>query len=153
MFLRRRNLLAAVVSASGLALLTTTSALAQPTERLPIDRPTDVRGVRAACTGIGDREEREIRWNAYPLKLEVVGGYGQYLGDQNVTLVNHDGADVLHVSCDAPWLMMRLQPGRYTAVVRVRHATTKDVNFIVPREGQRDLIVRFPSLMTGQEIG
>jgi len=46
---------------------------------------------------------------------------------------------------------MRLNPGRYHATVSLPNAPAKQVSFTVLRDGQRDIIVRFPSLMAGRE--
>jgi hypothetical protein len=120
-------------------------------QSIPVDRPTNVSGVTVACTGIGNREESEARWSNYPLKLQAVGGYGQYLGNQDVTLRGNDGSEIANVNCVGPWVLMRVQPGRYQATVTVPNAPSKDVNFTVPANGQRDVIVRFPGLMNGKE--
>ena len=149
MSLLKQRILAALLPASAFVLCMGMAAQAQTPQPLPIDQPTQVDGVRAACTGIGDREENEGRWSSYPLKLETVGGYGQWLGDQDVT-VRGRGEDV-NVHCSGPWVVMDLQPGRYDATVTVPDATPKQIRFTVPKAGQRDVIVRFHSRMNGRE--
>ena len=145
----KQRVLAALLPASAFVLCFGLAAQAQTTQRIPVDQPTQVDGIRTACTGIGDREENEGRWSSYPLKLETVGGYGQWLGDQDVTVHGH-GQDV-SVHCSGPWLMMGLEPGRYEATVTVPDAAPKQIHFTVPREGQRDVIVRFHGRMMGRE--
>jgi len=148
-------------SKSAMGMLTAcslTCALAMPAkgvsiDTLPIDRPMTVSNVEFACTGVGDREQHDARWDRYPVKLEAVGGYGQYLAGEEVTLGGADGAASIHVRCGAPWVLMRLAPGRYAATVGVPGANTKHVAFTVPVEGQRRIIVRFPSKTAGREIG
>jgi hypothetical protein len=73
------------------------------------------------------------------------------LADEEITLQSRDHAEPLHIKCDAPWVMMRLEPGQYHATVSLPNAPAKQVSFIVPREGQHDVIVRFPNRMAGRE--
>jgi len=127
----QQRFLAALLPASAFLLCFGMAAQAQNTERLPVDRPTQVDGIKAACTGIGNGEEEETRWTGYPFKLETVGGYGQWLGDQDVT-VHGNGTDI-SVHCAGPWLLMGLQPGRYEATVA-------------------DVIVRFHEKTTGSSV-
>lgn len=145
----QERILAALLPASAFLLCFGMAAYAQPPLTLPIDRTEQVDGIATACTGIGDREERESRWHNFPVKLETVGGYGQWLGDQVVSV--HGTGETVRVHCDAPWLLMGLKPGRYEATVRVPDAAPRQVSFTVPRRGQRDVIVRFPRLTNGEE--
>ena len=139
----RKNFLAACLPASVFALCFGMAAQAQDAGSLPIDQPTQVKGVETACTGIGNREENEARWRNYPAKLEVVGDHGQWLADETVSVDGNGQA--LQVNCEAPWVLMRLEPGRYHATVRIPDAAPKHISFTVPQEGQRDVIVRFPT--------
>ncbi len=145
----KQRILAALLPISGFALCFGMAASAQTAETLPVDQPQNVDGVQTACTGIGDREENETRWNNYPVKLEAVGGYGQWLGDQDVT-VRGKGHDV-QVHCSGPWLLMGLEPGSYRATVAVPNAEPKHVTFTVPKQGHREVIVRFKDKMEGKE--
>ena len=138
-----RKLLAALLPVSGCLLCTSMIAQASTFTNLPLDRPTRVSGITTACTGIGQMEESNRRWQNYPVKLEAVNRHGQYLADEDVTLRGRNGDEILRVRCDAPWVLMRLQPGRYDAVVSVANARPKQIGFAVPRTGQRDVIVRF----------
>ncbi len=110
---------------------------------LAVDHPQDVSGVEVACTGIGTGEEQEVRWKNFPVKIEVVNGRGQYLGDENVTVRGGKGNELLHLTCDAPWVMMELKPGRYEATVSVPNGASHNVHFVAPEHGQHDVIVRF----------
>jgi hypothetical protein len=145
----RQRLLAALLPISGLILCFGMAARAETPRSLAIDQPAQVDGVRVACTGIGDYEEQEARWNNYPVKLETVGGYGQWLGDQDVTI--HGNGQNVSVHCDAPWVVVALRPGRYDATLSIPNAEPKHVAFSVPRSGQRDVIVRFQNRMSGKE--
>src|SRR5687767_2873067 len=57
------------------------AALAHAASVLPIDAPTVVNGTMAACTGIGLGARDDPRWRDFPLRVEIAGKDGQYLGD------------------------------------------------------------------------
>ncbi len=147
----RLPILACFVSASAIAL--SLPVQAETIRDLPLDQPTSVNNVQLVCTGIGNSEEHNARWDSYPVKLEVVGGYGQYLADEDIVVGGLGGAQLINVRCDAPWVLMRLAPGRYSAAIDVSGAPPKDVNFTTSATHQRDLIVRFPSKTAGREMG
>ena len=109
----RERIVAALIPSSAFVLCLGMAAQAAVVHDLPVDRSTSVMGVRVACTGIGESEQDETRWRNYPVKLEAVGGYGQYLADEEVTLHGPYRAQPLRIRCDAPWVLMRLEPGRY----------------------------------------
>ena len=145
------RILAALLPASALVLTLGLAANASAFETLPLDRPTQVSGVHAACTGIGAREEHNKQWRSYPVKLEAVNRYGQYLGDEDLTVKGRGNAIALQVRCDAPWILMGLEPGKYDAVMQVPNAPERKVVFTVLRRGQRDVVVRFSSLGEGYQ--
>lgn len=147
----RQKLLASLLPASGFVLCLAMAARADTVQTLPIDTTEQVQGIEAACTGVGDREENEARWKSFPVKMETVGGYGQWLGNEQITLHGHDGVRLLRVRCSGPWVLMGLRPGSYTATIRVPDAPARHVRFIAPREGQRDVIVRFSGLRSGEQ--
>lgn len=145
-----RSTIAAVVSCPVLVVCLGTTGNAAVRE-LPVDRLANVSGVTVACTGIGQGEEAEARWNAYPVRLQAVGAYGQYLGDVNLTLRNCDGSQFLDVGCAGPWMMLQLQPGRYSGTMTAPGTYAHHLWFSAPKHGQRDIIVRFLSKTTGRE--
>lgn len=147
MSLIKQRILASLLPISGFMLCFGMAAEAQTPQTLAVDQPQRVDGIKTACTGVGDREEGEARWNAYPVKMEMVGGYGQWLGNEDVTVRGH-GEDV-SVNCAGPWVLMGLQPGYYHATISVPNASPKHIGFNVPSRGQRDIIVRFRSRDTG----
>ena len=142
-----------LLSASALALFIAAPASAQSDYRnLPVDQRTDVNNIQIACTGVGDHEEGEARWNNYPVKLETVNGLGQYLAGEKVTVDSRDGAQMLQVKCDAPWVMMKLDPGRYSATVQAPNGAVRNVSLRVPDSGaQREIVVRFPRQSASNE--
>ncbi|MGD0193084.1 MAG: hypothetical protein ABSD74_20295 [Rhizomicrobium sp.] len=148
-----QRILAIMLPVSAFALcIGMAGAHAADLSALPIDHPTQVSGVETACTGIGDREEQESRWKAYPVKFEAVGGYGQWLADENVTVRSRGGATDVSVRCNAPWLLMRLKPGRYDVTMQVPNTTAQEKAITVSAHGQRDVIMRFKSYMAGREV-
>ena len=149
MSILKKRILSTLVPVAGAALCVSLSAQAQPSQPLPVDRPVHVDGIRTACTGIGNREEHEARWSNYPIKLESVGSYGQWLGDEDVT-VQGRGTDI-SVRCAGPWVLFDLKPGRYSATVSPPNAAPKHIDFHVPASGQRDVIVRFKDMTAGEQ--
>jgi hypothetical protein len=123
-------------------LLAATSAGAQTS--LAMNQQMDVNGVSAVCTGIGDFEETNARWGAFPLKVELVGKGGQYLANADVTL-SKGASTVAFVHCDGPYVLFKPAAGRYTVTgviqgVRVSSAAR------VPKTGQGRVILRFAGL-------
>ena len=111
-------------------------------DRVPFDRPTPVSGIEVVCTGIGSGAREDPRWQAYPLKVEVAGANGQFLGNVSVAF-EQDGQTLVRVACGGPWVLARLSPGTYTFTASFEgQSTSSSVN--VPMEGQGRLILRFP---------
>jgi hypothetical protein len=111
-------------------------------DRLPYDRPTPVSGIEVVCTGIGSSVRADPRWETYPLKVEVAGADGQFLGNVSVA-IEQDDQTLVRVSCGGPWVLARLGPGAYTITASFEEqSTSSTVN--VPLEGQGRLILRFP---------
>ena len=122
-------------------------------EQLPMGHPVDAAGVQAACTGASIGARAEPRWRNYSARFEAVGGYGQYLGNELLSVRKLRGGTFVQVSCEGPWVLMQLKPGRYAATMQIADAPEKHVRFSVPDAGQRDVIIRFPSRMAGRPIG
>ena len=151
---RKTRLTTALLSAGTLALCFAGSANAQSYQTLPIDRGTNVDNVQFACTGVGNAEEQNARWDRYPVKVETVGDHGEYLAGETITLRNSDGNTMTPVKCDAPWVLMRLQPGRYSATVQAPGGAEKQISLRVPENGsQRDVIVRFANQSAANDDG
>ena len=100
--------------------------------------------------GIGLSEQDRAASSSYPVALKTVGGYGQWLGNQDIT-ISARGRQIAAVHCQGPWLLMKLEPGSYRATVRVQNAAAKTVTFNVPRSGRREVMVRFPRKMEGRD--
>ena len=137
-----RNLLTALFSAIVMVMP------ARAASRLDPDKPQQVQGVEAVCTGIGLEARADPRWQAYSLKVEVAGKGGQYLGDLTLFL-QQNGKELAAVRCDGPWILFRLPAGRYQIEAQTEGKTAR-AGAIVPAEGQGRVILRFPD--SGGEI-
>lgn len=138
---------AAFVTAIGAGL----PANAAPARHLAIDQPTTINDVGLDCTRVGSDDAHPNIWRNYSVKLETVGGYGQYLANEAVSVRDEHGHGLFKIDCRAPWLMMKLNPGRYAASVDVRGAGVRDISFTAPKMGQRRVIARFDNMMKGRE--
>jgi hypothetical protein len=128
------------------------SSMAQPPasgmQTLPVDQETAVSGVQVMCGGIGS-DESDPKYANYPAKVEVAGGYGQWLGGNDITI---SGAQNVSAHCTGPWFMAQLQPGHYK--VSVTHGTaTHSARLDVAANGQHKIVVRFPELAKGKDNG
>jgi len=137
------------ILAAALFTLALTGARAQDTAAppLPFDSPVSMRQMEAVCTGIGADARNDPRWPTYPLRIELVGRAGEYLGQALVSLTQNNEA-VISVRCGGPWLLMRLPPGAYDVSAEVENVT-KTGRVTVPATGQGRIVLRFPEL--GQE--
>ena len=123
-----------------LSILPAGGVLAQA-ERMRFDTPTTVNNIEVVCTGVGLSSRQDPRWSSYPLKLEVAGADGQYLGNVQIA-VERAGQPIAELSCGGPWILARLEPGSYTVTASIQgESVSGGVN--VPAIGQGRLILRF----------
>jgi hypothetical protein len=141
-----KPLLIAVLSASALSMAHAQDITKAPP--LPFDSPVSMRAMEAVCTGIGADARNDPRWATYPLRIELVGRAGQYLGQAEVTLAQNDEA-IIGVQCGGPWLLVRLPPGMYDVTATVQNVS-KMGRVTVPATGQGRLILRFPEFGQAQ---
>jgi hypothetical protein len=132
---------------------TTPAPAAQATpgaaQGLPVDQETTVSGVQVMCGGIGS-DESDPRYANYPAKIEVAGGYGQWVGDNDITIAGKGQNVAAH--CRGPWFMAQLQPGSYS--VTINHGTiSHTARLSVAANGQHKIVVRFPELKRGKDDG
>ena len=127
---------------TGMTIFCALPAMAQAV-RLPPDRPTMIAGIESVCTGVGLDARQDPRWANYPLKVEIAGPGGQYLGDEHVVL-RQSGKDLLSLTCDGPWVLFQLPAGRYEVEADVGQQTASSAAF-VPASGQGRIILRFPN--------
>ncbi len=111
---------------------------------LPPDKPVAVAGVEAVCTGVGSDARDNPLWASYPLKIEVAGQGGQYLGDVRLTLSQGDKT-IAAVGCGGPWILFRLRAGRYHVEAQTEGQTASALA-LVPESGQGRVVLRFPGL-------
>lgn len=76
------------------------------------DTPTTVNGVEMVCTGVGSAKD-DPRWSAYPVKVVLATPSGANLANAHVALAK-GGKELAGLDCDAPWILFRPAPGRYT---------------------------------------
>jgi hypothetical protein len=112
---------------------------------LPRNRPVDVRGVQAVCTGIDSDSRADPRWAGFPLKLEFTSANGAYLAFAQASVTDAKGKPVVSVRCPGAWLLLGLPPGEYKATVSVPNAADQMAGFAVPRTGQKSVVLRFAS--------
>lgn len=112
--------------------------------KLTQDKATTVQRIEVVCTGVGSTNRSNPKWANYPLKVEVVGKKGQYLGGTIVKLRDRNG-EVVAVTCDGPWILFEAMPGRYTVMATVGGESRSSIAF-VPEKGQGRIILRFPDL-------
>ena len=113
----------------------------------PMDTPQTMRNFEAVCTGIGSEARTDPRWAAYPLRVEVTGRAGIYLGAAQVTL-NKDGDALVSVNCSGPWVLFRVPPGAYEVTAETS-GLVKNGRVNVGGRSQARLIIRFPEIAGG----
>jgi hypothetical protein len=119
-------------------------AYADEAVRLPFDTPTMIDGIETVCTGIGQDSRADPRWNAYALKVVLAGEGGQYLGEAQVN-VAAEGETKMDVRCGGPWVLFKLEPGRYTVTAAINGNTAKSIAYVSPT-GQGRIVLRFPAV-------
>jgi hypothetical protein len=114
-------------------------------QSLPPDQGVVVNGVEAACTGIG-QTRNDPQWAAYPVRVEFANGRAEYLVGAVVSVSDATGAPLLSVSCDAPWVLLKLAPGDYKVFARLTGSAAQPRSAAVrsPRSGQVLVVMRFP---------
>ena len=81
---------------------------------LPVDGITTVNGMEMGCTGIGLEARQDPRWAHFSTRVEFSGAYNQYIPGGRLVIKTWDGKQPLvHVRCDAPWVLLDLEPGKY----------------------------------------
>jgi hypothetical protein len=149
-------MLAAVVTVAQLALGAATLAQTDDAQRLstvdsnanpfgpllPRNIPVDVRGVQVVCTGLDPATRDDRRWEAYPLKLEFQGADGRLIAFAQVSINDMRGRNIISVRCPSSWLLLGLPAGDYKASVAAAQGEMNDLGFVVPREGQKSVMVR-----------
>ncbi len=97
------------------------------------------------CTGVGESKE-DARWKAYPLKLIFTAAGRAYVAEVSATIKDGAGNVVLQTTCDAPWLLVKLKPGRYFVTATAEGGGTKTATVNVPSSGQHEWVIRFSGI-------
>jgi len=134
-----------IFAAASVMFVLALAAQAQETApALPFDSPISMREMEAVCTGVGADARNDPRWPAYPLRIELVGRAGEYLGEAMISLTK-GSEPVISVRCSGPWLLLKLPPGAYNVTAEVEGRTmTSRAN--VAAAGQALVVLRFPNL-------
>jgi len=85
-------------------------------------------GVEFVSGGVALDESRALKaeQGQWPLSLMFTGPGGEYLADVHVTISRGDGDDVIKTSTHGPFLLAKLQPGRYKVYASYEgHSSTK----------------------------
>jgi hypothetical protein len=128
-----------VVSLGGAA------ALADDIRKLPPDEPVVVNGIDLVCTGVGEDARNDPRWAAYPVRIEFANADAQYLSDASLAVAKADGEQLFEVTCDSPWVLANLEPGKYV-LAATYEGIVKTEKFTAPKSGQARFVVRFPEV-------
>lgn len=120
------------------------TALGQEFGTLVPDIPTKTANIEAVCTGVGLDARKNPAWADYPLKIEVAGRGGQYLGDIHLVL-SQKNQTLATLTCGGPWILFRVAAGRYQIEARTEGRTVSSAA-LVPAVGQSRIILRFPEL-------
>ena len=134
---------AVVLAAAALA-----STAAWAADQLPNNEPKAIDGIETVCDGISLNDRNEPKWRAYSLRMEFAGKGGQYLGGETVSVKGNE-IDV-SVTCQGPWVLMKLPAGSYHISADVPDAGHKEMNVRVPASGQAVAMFSFPN--AGGEI-
>lgn len=118
---------------------------ADDAQKLPPDEPVVVNGLDLVCTGVGEDARNDPRWRAYPVRIEFANADAQYLSDAVLAVATADGEQLFEVTCDSPWILARLEPGKYV-LAATYEGIVKTEKFTAPRSGQARFVVRFPEV-------
>ena len=127
------------------AVLFAGAAVAEPVE-VKLDQATTLNGVDVACTGIGQTKD-DPKWLTYPVRLEFATAQHTYLAGEEVTLASAKGAPQLDLTCDGPWVLLKLPAGvAYRVDVKLTDQSAAPRSAVVkaPKQGQQRFVLTFP---------
>lgn len=133
----RLFLISTVTLFSAAVTLAATSALAVQ------DTPQNINGVDTVCTGVGSAKD-DPRWQAYPVKIVLATTGGADLANAHITLAK-GGQTLVETDCDAPWVLFKAPPGRYTATATLIGGSgqSHSVSFSTSGSGQKEVNILF----------
>ena len=130
----------------GLGLIAAAGAASADATRVPLDTSTTIGGVEVACTGIGQTKD-DPKWLAFPVRVEFADKNHAYLANETLTLFDPKGAQVLEVSCEGPWVLLKLPAGAaYKVTAQLGEAGTapRSATVKAPKHGQTRFVLTFP---------
>jgi hypothetical protein len=144
-----KRVLLAMAGAAALAAPAYAAAEQTPAQELPVDKATVVQGIQVACTGMAETRQ-DPKWGAYPVRVEFSNGKAEYLTDAEVRLTTAKGKPLLHVSCAAPWVLLKTPPGQYHVFAKLLSSEAKERSapFTTPKTGQIRVVLAFPDAET-----
>jgi hypothetical protein len=121
------------------------AARAEDIRKLPPDEPVVVNGLDLVCTGVGEDARNDPRWRDYSVRIEFANADAQYLSDAVLAVAKADGEQLFEVTCDSPWVLANLEPGKYV-LAATYEGIVKTEKFTAPKTGQGRFVVRFPEV-------
>jgi hypothetical protein len=80
----------------------------------------------------------------------LAGEGGQYLGEADVN-VAAEGETMMDLHCGGPWVLFKLQPGRYTVTAKINGNTAKSIAQVSSAQQGR-IVLRFPAVGGGISV-
>jgi hypothetical protein len=134
-----------IVGLTAAALISCCIARAESAQSLPPDTPVVVNGLDLVCTGVGEDARNDPRWRAYAVRIEFANAKAEYLSDAVLAVATADGTQLFEVTCDSPWVLANLKPGKYV-LAATYEGIVKTEKFTAPKSGQGRFVVRFPEI-------
>lgn len=134
-----------LVGLAAAALFGSAAAHAEDVRKLPPDEPVVVNGLDLVCTGVGEDARNDPRWRDYSVRIEFANADAQYLSDAVLAVATADGQQLFEVTCDSPWILANLEPGKYV-LAATYEGIVKTEKFSAPKTGQGRFVVRFPEI-------
>ena len=122
-------------------------------ESLPMDRPIVIDGIATVCTGIGQAEQTDLRWKAYPIRVEFANSGMQYLAGAHVELKDAHGRTLVTLDCAGAWVLFQLPAGQYTVTATLPDypdEPARGASFSPPATGQKRVVLEFPGIKPNQ---
>ncbi len=121
------------------ALCLAVPALAQEVEPMVKQTSDDVSFITGGI-GLGERAElKELFKKEYTCRIEIANKKLEYLYKARICILDANGDEVLETDTCGPWLLVDLEAGSYTAVIKHRDET-KEVKFAVTA-GKKPVVV------------
>ena len=126
--------------------MSATAAFAQSAAEVPLHETAVVNGSNVMCTGVGFEERHEASITAFPLRVEITGMDGQYLGDHTVEISGPNASGAIAVFCSGPWVLFDVPDGEYSVTSTVLGGPSKTTTANVSGAEQQRVVINFPEL-------